>query len=53
MFKLIILCVFEPKAQMADSEQILGEFDTSSHAELRALRWLTYRPNDIVMLESA
>lgn len=26
------------------------EFDTSSQAELRALLWLTYCPDDIVML---
>jgi hypothetical protein len=51
MFKLIINCKFDPFAKMDDREEELkGEFDTSSQAELRGLRWLMYRPNDIVML---
>lgn len=53
MFKLIILCIFDPFAQMADSEAILDPgFERQDQAELRALLWLKYRPNDIVMLES-
>lgn len=51
MHKLVILCVFDPYARMADREYVVPEdYDTSSQAELRALRWLMYRPNDIVML---
>lgn len=29
------------------------DYPTSSQAELRALRWLSYCPNDIVMLVEA
>jgi hypothetical protein len=51
MHKLVILCVFDPKARMPDREEVLrDEFETSGQAELRALRWLMYRPYDIVML---
>lgn len=51
MFKLTILCIFDPMAQMEDAEMALPtEFETESQAKLRALRWLMYRPNDIVML---
>lgn len=51
MLKLVILCVFDPKAKMADKEYLVpDEYETSSQAELRALRWMMYRPYDIVML---
>lgn len=51
MYKLTILCRYEKLANMPDKEfEIPTDFDTSSQAELRAMRWLTYRPNDIVML---
>lgn len=51
MFKLVILCVFEPLAKMPDKEFVLpDEYEDSPHAELRAMRWLMNRPNDIVML---
>ena len=53
MFKLIIFCVYDPKAQMKPSEVELDQEYNQGQAELRALRWLTYRPNDIVMLEPA
>lgn len=51
MLSLTILCVYDPKSEMPDKEfELPTEFETSSQAELRALRWLTYRPNDIIML---
>lgn len=51
MFKVVILNVYDPKAKMPDTEMILrDDFETSSQAELRGLRWLISRPNDIVML---
>jgi hypothetical protein len=54
MFQLIIFCVFDRMSQMDDKEFVLPtEYETSAHAELRALRWMMYRPNDIVMLVSA
>lgn len=52
MFKLVVLCKYDPKANMPDKEfEIPTEFEDSPAAELRAMRWLLYRPNDIVMLE--
>lgn len=52
MYHLVILCVFDPFAKMNDREvQLDTEYEYSSQAELRALRWLEYRPNDIIMLE--
>ena len=50
MYKLVILCRFERLSKMPDKEQTLEEFPTQGHAELRALRWLMYRPYDIVMI---
>jgi hypothetical protein len=51
MYKITVLCIFDPLSKMDDSEMALPtEYETSSKAELRALRWLLYRPNDIVML---
>lgn len=51
MFKLVILCVFDPLTKMPDKEYVVPEeYEHSGHAELRALRWLMYRPKDIVML---
>lgn len=51
-FKLVVLCIFDPWAKMKDAVTVLDPgFDNSAQAELRALLWLTYRPNDIVMLE--
>lgn len=51
MFQLTVLCVHDPKAEMPDKEfEIPKDFEYLSKAEARALRWLTYRPNDIVML---
>lgn len=54
MFKLIILCKYHDLTGWSDQEFALPtEFDTSSQAELRALRWMLYRPDDIIMLEEA
>lgn len=53
MHKLIIYCSYEPMAQMKPSEVELDEDYTESQAELRALRWLMYRPDDLVMLISS
>lgn len=54
MFRLAVLCVFDPMAKMPDREEILStEFDTEDQACLRALLWLEYRPNDIIMLVEA
>lgn len=51
MYKLIILCRYAALTGWSDKEFVLDtEFDTTSQAELRALRWLIYRPDDIVML---
>jgi hypothetical protein len=50
MYEIHILEIFEPLAKMPDRARYKFEFETSSHAELRALRWLMGRPNDIVML---
>lgn len=51
MHKLVILCVFDPKSKMPDKEYAVPEdYENSGQAELRALRWLMYRPYDIVML---
>lgn len=51
MHKLVILCVFDPKARMLSKEYVVPEeYDHSGQAELRALRWLMYRPYDLVML---
>jgi predicted anti-sigma-YlaC factor YlaD len=52
MWRIVILCIHDPKAEMPDKEFIIDhEYEYSSQAELRGLRWLLYRPNDIVMLE--
>lgn len=54
MFKLVILCIFDPWAKMPDKPyEMETEFENQGQAELRAFRWLLYRPNDIVMLETA
>lgn len=51
MFKLVILNRYDPLSKMPDKEfELDTDFATSSAAELRALRWLLYRPNDYVML---
>lgn len=51
MHKLVILEVFDPWSKMPDREsKNVFEFERQSRAELRALLWLLYRPNDIVML---
>lgn len=50
MYQVVILEIFDPRAKMQDRQQYTFEYDNSSHAELRALRWLLGRPNDIVML---
>lgn len=51
MHKLAILAVHDAKAGLPDREvQGAFEFDTVEQAELRALLWLLYCPNDIVML---
>lgn len=51
MFKLVVLCVYEPIAKLPDKAfEAVNAFSTSEQAEKRALRWLAYRPNDIVML---
>lgn len=51
MFKLVILCVFDPVAGMPDKVfEAINAFENSDQAEARAIRWLTYRPKDIVML---
>lgn len=45
-----ILEIFDPMAKMPDRAIYMFEFeDNESQAELRALRWLEGRPNDIVM----
>jgi hypothetical protein len=51
MYRLVILAIHHPKARKPDHE-VKGhfEYDSSSQAELRALRWLMYCPDDIVML---
>jgi len=52
MFKLVILCVFDILTrQESEVHTMRQDFETSAQAELRALLWLQYRPNDIVMLE--
>lgn len=53
MFKLIIFCVYDPFSKMKPTEVELDEEYTEDQAALRALRWLLYRPNDIVMMEPA
>ena len=51
MYKLVVLCRYDPLTKAPDQEQALNhEFETSALAELRALLWLHYRPNDLVML---
>lgn len=51
VFKLVILCVFDPVAGMPDKVfEAINAFENSDQAEARAIRWLTYRPKDIVML---
>jgi hypothetical protein len=51
MYKLVVLCVFDPLSKMRDREEVIrDEFETESQVELRALRWMMYRPHDICML---
>lgn len=50
MYEIHILEIFDPFAKMPDRAQYKFEYETSSQAELRALRWLMGRPKDIVML---
>lgn len=51
MFELYIYVVPDPLAQLAPYESKgVYEFETSAQAELRALLYLSYAPNDIVML---
>lgn len=54
MYNLNILAIHDPASGLEDKE-ILDptDYETSSQAELRALRWLTYCPNDIVMLDTS
>lgn len=51
MYKLVIWAKYSQSSKMAD-RKVPGafEYESSSHAELRALRWLIYCPEDIVML---
>jgi hypothetical protein len=54
MFALTILCMYDKLTGWPPAPFHLStEFDTSAQAELRALRWLMYRPNDIIMLLEA
>lgn len=51
MFKLVILCVFEPLAKMPERiSELSDEFNSIDQAALRAYRWMMYRPNDIIMI---
>lgn len=51
MHRLTVLAIHDPKSGMPDKEFAdLTEYDNQGQAELRALRWLMYCPNDIVML---
>ena len=51
MFKLIVLAIHDKKSGMRDKVFELNlEAETQEDAELRALLWLNYCPNDIVML---
>lgn len=51
MYELHIYVEFDPLAKIPPREQSLPyEFETSDQAELRALLYLSYCPNDIVML---
>lgn len=51
MYELVILAIHDPRAKMAD-KIVPGHFSYSlaSRAEDRAVRYLSYCPNDIVML---
>lgn len=54
MYALTILCKYDKLTGWTPKEfHLPTEFDTSAQAELRALRWLMYRPNDVVMLLEA
>ena len=53
MFKLIILCKYDLLANMKTDVVELDQEYNEAQAELRALRWLLYRPNDLVMLVPA
>lgn len=53
MYNIIIYCIFDPWAEMKPQLTILGETYTQSQAELRGLRWLLYRPDDIIMMVPA
>lgn len=51
MYELYIYVVPDPLAQLPPFEKKAQyEFETSEQAELRALLYLSYCPNDIVML---
>lgn len=52
--KLIILCIYDKLTGWSPKEfELPTEFESQSQAELRALLWLSYRPNDLVMLVPA
>lgn len=59
MYKLDIYCVYDPwtkKSPHSSSLKPTVKLDQGydeNQAELRALLWLTYRPNDIVMVNPA
>jgi hypothetical protein len=53
MYKLIIWCKYDSWAKMKPDEVELDQEYNEAQAELRALRWLLYRPNDLVMLVPA
>lgn len=51
MFALTMVAIHTPLAEMPDAVIYdRTEYDNESQAELRALRWLSYAPDDIVML---
>ncbi len=51
MYELVIFAQFDPKSKMA-AKEVAGDFAyrTLLKAEERAVKYLTYCPNDIVML---
>ena len=53
MYKLLILCQYDPWAKMKPDEVELDREFELYQAERRALLWLTYRPKDLVMLVPA
>lgn len=53
MFKLTILCRYDPMSELSDLEiELPMEYENEDKATLRAMRWLIYRPNDIIALVS-